>query len=101
MSINQSNDKERWQIYLKSGRDDPEQVSHDVRDKQVRVDCVAQAAEVSVLISPDTTVQKTDKKHDMLLDSMFGLFPSFSFCLSTMVIRKFQSTVLLRPHQDR
>ncbi len=34
--------------HLQSSRDDPEEVGHDVRDEQVRVDCVAQAAEVPV-----------------------------------------------------
>ena len=29
---------------LQCSRDDPEQVCHHVRDEQVRVDCVAQAA---------------------------------------------------------
>lgn len=36
------------ETHLQSSRDDPEEVGHDVRDEQVRVDCVAQAAEVPV-----------------------------------------------------
>ena len=35
-----------WHANLESSRDDPEEVGHDVRDEQVRVDCVSQAAEV-------------------------------------------------------
>lgn len=33
-------------VELERGRDDPEQIRHDVRDEQVRVDCIPQTAQV-------------------------------------------------------
>ena len=33
-------------VKLKGGRHNPDQIRHNVRDEQVRVDCIAQAAQV-------------------------------------------------------
>lgn len=58
-------------VYLQSGRHDPEQVGHDVRDEQVRVDRVAQAAQV-----PGFAGEKTERNEASSLEFLF--FPARS-----------------------